>query len=190
MREPSGAIATSEPTGAIDSVVWPGNAACSRTTGAACGADRVASHATEAPTSATMAVATIGTARPRARCGAAGIPASSVAWAASISRRASPASASRRFRSFSRHRRSKRLIEAGVSPGSTAQSGSPRTTAAIVSVTSSQPKARRPVSISNTRQPNAQISARLSTACPRACSGAIYAAVPRTHARLSHVPER
>ncbi len=37
----------------------------------------------------------------------------------------------------------------------------------------------RPVSISYKTQPNAQISVRLSTVCPRACSGLMYAAVPR-----------
>ncbi len=35
-----------------------------------------------------------------------------------------------------------------------------------------------PVSISNNTAPNAQISARLSTGFPRACSGDMYAAVP------------
>ena len=37
----------------------------------------------------------------------------------------------------------------------------------------------RPVSISYSTTPNAQMSARLSTAFPRACSGLMYAAVPR-----------
>ena len=36
-----------------------------------------------------------------------------------------------------------------------------------------------PVTISNTTTPKAQMSARLSTAAPRACSGLMYAAVPR-----------
>ena len=36
-----------------------------------------------------------------------------------------------------------------------------------------------PVSISNTTHPNAQMSVRLSTGFPRACSGLMYAAVPR-----------
>ena len=44
-------------------------------------------------------------------------------------------------------------------------------TDASVSVTVSPSNARRPVSISNSTQPNAQMSVRLSTACPRACSG-------------------
>ena len=41
-------------------------------------------------------------------------------------------------------------------------------------------KARRPVSISNTTQPNAQMSVRRSTGAPRACSGLMYGAVPIT----------
>ena len=48
-----------------------------------------------------------------------------------------------------------------------------------MSETSSPSNARRPVSISYSTTPNAQTSARRSTALPRACSGAMYAAVPR-----------
>src|SRR5918993_563567 len=44
--------------------------------------------------------------------------------------------------------------------------------------------ARRPASISKSTQPNAQMSVRVSTCCPRACSGLIYADVPRTTPRL------
>ena len=40
-------------------------------------------------------------------------------------------------------------------------------------------KGAAPLNISNSTTPNAQMSARLSTALPRACSGAMYAAVPR-----------
>ena len=54
---------------------------------------------------------------------------------------------------------------------SASQAGSSRTTAPSTSVTSSPSKARRPVSISYSTQPNAQMSLRLSTACPCACSG-------------------
>ena len=43
---------------------------------------------------------------------------------------------------------------------------------------SSPSKARRPVSISYSTQPNAQMSLRLSASRPFACSGDIYAAVP------------
>ena len=46
-------------------------------------------------------------------------------------------------------------------------------------MSSSPPNARRPVSISYNTQPNVQMSARLSTGFPRACSGLMYAAVPR-----------
>jgi hypothetical protein len=45
--------------------------------------------------------------------------------------------------------------------------------------TSSPSKALPPVSISKNRQPNAQMSVCLSTAFPFACSGLMYAAVPR-----------
>jgi hypothetical protein len=45
--------------------------------------------------------------------------------------------------------------------------------AASVSVTSSPAKARRPVNISNRTHPNAQMSARRSTAFALACSGAM-----------------
>ena len=55
--------------------------------------------------------------------------------------------------------------------GSRAQSGSFINTAASMSDTSSPSKARRPVSISKSTQPKAQMSVRLSTALPRACSG-------------------
>ncbi len=67
----------------------------------------------------------------------------------------------------------------GVSAGRAVQSISWRRTAARVSETVSPSKRRLPVSISKKTTPNAQISARLSTDSPRACSGAMYAAVPR-----------
>ena len=46
-------------------------------------------------------------------------------------------------------------------------------------MTSSPSKARFPESISKSTHPNAKISVRRSTARPFACSGDIYAAVPR-----------
>ena len=49
----------------------------------------------------------------------------------------------------------------------------------MVSGTVSRPNAARPVSISNSTQPNDQMSARLSTPDPRVCSGLMYAVVPR-----------
>ena len=48
----------------------------------------------------------------------------------------------------------------------------------MVSDTVSPANATRPASISKSTQPNAQMSLRLSTARPRACSGLMYAAVP------------
>ena len=63
--------------------------------------------------------------------------------------------------------------------GSVAQSGSRVRTAASTSLTVSPSKSRRPVSISHSTTPKAQMSARLSTGLPRACSGDMYAAVPR-----------
>ena len=44
-------------------------------------------------------------------------------------------------------------------------------TFAIVSAIVSPENAARPVSISNSTHPNAQMSVRLSTGLPRACSG-------------------
>ena len=48
-----------------------------------------------------------------------------------------------------------------------------------VSATDSPSNARRPVSISCSTTPKAQMSARLSAGRPLACSGDMYAAVPR-----------
>ena len=91
--------------------------------------------------------------------------------ASSIASRASRMSASLCFRSFSRHRRSRRRTLGGVSTGRRDQFGWSLMTAAITSVVSVPPKARSPVSISNSTQPHAQISAPRSTTRPRACSG-------------------
>ena len=77
----------------------------------------------------------------------------------------------------------------GVSVGSRDHSGSARSTAASVSLTVSPENACFPVSISNNRQPKAKMSARLSTRLPRACSGLMYAAVPRiTPAMVGELP--
>ena len=62
-------------------------------------------------------------------------------------------------------------MDAGVSAGSTVQSGSRSRMLTNVSEIVSPPNGRLPDSISNTTQPNAQMSVRLSTAWPRACSG-------------------
>ncbi len=48
-----------------------------------------------------------------------------------------------------------------------------------MSLTVSEANSRVPVSISHSTTPNAQMSARASTVPPRACSGDMYAAVPR-----------
>ena len=77
-------------------------------------------------------------------------------------------------------RRSRVRTFAGVAAGRSDQSGSARMTAARMSAASAPGNARFPVSISNSTHPNAQMSARLSTVRPRACSGAMYGAVPRT----------
>ncbi len=66
-----------------------------------------------------------------------------------------------------------------VSAGRRLQSTSPRRTSARVCDTVSPLNSREPESISNRRTPNDQISQRLSTAWPLACSGLMYAAVPR-----------
>jgi len=71
-----------------------------------------------------------------------------------------------------------RASGAGRSFGSALQSTSSFLTLASVIEMSSPSNARRPASISYSTTPNAQMSARLSTARPRACSGAMYAAVP------------
>ena len=63
--------------------------------------------------------------------------------------------------------------------GSASQSGSDLMTLASTSVDVSPSNARAPVSISYSTQPNAQMSAPLVDRLPRACSGLMYAAVPR-----------
>ena len=87
------------------------------------------------------------------------------------SSRASPISRSRCRESLVRLRRSRSRTNGGTDDGNALQSGSRSRIAAMVSVVVSPPKARRPVSISKSTQPNAQMSVRLSTALPRACSG-------------------
>ncbi len=59
----------------------------------------------------------------------------------------------------------------GASGGSDPQSGSLLRTDASTSLTVSPSKSRLPASISNSTTPKAQMSARLSTVRPRACSG-------------------
>jgi hypothetical protein len=59
----------------------------------------------------------------------------------------------------------------GVVDGSAFHGGPRSMIAASVSVIVSPANALRPLSISYSTQPNAQMSVRLSTARPRACSG-------------------
>ena len=80
-------------------------------------------------------------------------------------------SAIRLRRSLTRHLCSSVRTGCGTSDGSASQFGSRRTTAPSTSVMSSPSKARRPVSISYSTQPNAQMSLRLSASRPFACSG-------------------
>ena len=88
-------------------------------------------------------------------------------------------SRSRRRGSFIRHRRSSRRMHPGVSAGRRSHCGSRSSTAAIMSATVAPGNGGAPVSISNSTHPNAHTSARRSTTAPRACSGLMYAAVPR-----------
>jgi hypothetical protein len=104
-------------------------------------------------------------------------------------RRASAASCSRYFGSRCRQRLISRRSSSGVSRGSCTQWTSCRSTAASVSVVVSPRNGRSPTSISKITTPSAQMSARASTASPRACSGAMYAAVPRTTPESVFGPE-
>ena len=72
----------------------------------------------------------------------------------------------------------------GVSAGNDAQSGSRSRIAATVSENVSRAKGARPVSISKTTQPNAQMSVRLSTGCPRRLLRAHVGGRAQNHARL------
>ena len=93
--------------------------------------------------------------------------------------RASPLACSLCLRSRSRHRHSSLRILGGVAAGNALQSGSARSTAAKISVTDSPENARRPTNVSYSTAPNAQMSVRLSTLFPLACSGLMYATEPR-----------
>ena len=100
--------------------------------------------------------------------------------ASSSSNCASASACRRRFGSLTRHRVNIRRSSIGVDGGNASSSGSLSRIFAMVSDAVSPANARRPVSISYTMQPNAQTSLRASAACPRACSGLMYAGVPRT----------
>ncbi len=154
------------PTPALPNHTCPsGHASAKRiVSGAAAGAGRsihADAAATTAPARKAAANQSRGARTSRRRVAVASSRAAGFE-ASSISNRATPMSARRSLRSFARLRRSSRRIDAGVSAGSAAQSGSPRTTAASVSVTLSPANVALPVNISNSTQPNAQMSARLS----------------------------
>ena len=70
--------------------------------------------------------------------------------------------------------------QAAFRPGAQTTSAGRGVTDARVSDTSSPANDRLPVNISNSTQPNAHTSLRRSASRPLACSGLIYAAVPRT----------
>ena len=93
------------------------------------------------------------------------------ARASSSSMRASAMSWSRRALSFCRHFWTSERTESGVAAGRAFQSGSRSSSATIVSERVSAWNARRPVSASYSTQPKDQMSLRLSSSCPRACSG-------------------
>jgi hypothetical protein len=80
---------------------------------------------------------------------------------------------------FCRQARITCTTRGGIDAGNRCQFGSTFITLPSVSAMSSPSNARVPVSNSNRTAPNAQMSARLSTVLPRACSGDMYAAVPR-----------
>ena len=93
--------------------------------------------------------------------------------------RASPMSRRRRFGSRSRQRATSSRTRRGTSPGNCDRSIGFDSTPETTSATDSPSNNRRPLSISKRTTPKAQMSARRSTGRPRACSGAMYAAVPR-----------
>jgi hypothetical protein len=138
------------------------------------GLDRMARKTATAPTSTPTPKARPCVTSRRGEGGGEGmavIPDVSAASASSISSRASAMSWRREFWSFCRHRRSRMRTFGGVRSGSRLQSGSIVRIAARASVVEGPLKRRRPASISYSRQPKAQMSVRLSTTRPRACSG-------------------
>ncbi len=137
-------------------------------------AGRRACSATNA--AASTITATHGSHLSQARAGAAGAARTratpgTTSAIASISIRTSPMSRRRPFGSFVKQRSRSRRIGSGVVAGSADQSGSRSRILAIESGIVSPGNATRPVTISKSTQPNAQMSVRLSTGSPRACSG-------------------
>ena len=128
--------------------------------------------------------AAIQTSRPSDADDVAVVCGAVVSNAPSSARRIAAMSGIRCFWSFWRLRRKKTSSVGETFPGTRLQSGSERTTAASVSVMSSPGNARLPVNISNNTVPNAQMSARLSTVLPRACSGDMYPGRAQDHPGL------
>src|SRR5262245_8613762 len=90
---------------------------------------------------------------------------------------------------FSRHRRTMRSRLGGIASRAVSSSGGSFVRIAdMLSAAVSPAKARAPLSISYSTAPNANMSARWSTARPRTCSGAMYPNVPRIMPALVVAP--
>src|SRR5262245_23835189 len=167
---PSGDSAIEPPVGSATDVSGPSSALnCinGRSTG------RVVRHAIQpkAAVTTTRAATAAIESHDREAALAGGAASSSPEDANTI--RASPIAWRRRLRSLVRHRRTNLRIATGVAAVSASQSGSSFRTLARVSETDSPSKALLPTSISYRTAPNDQMSARLSTDLPLACSGDI-----------------
>src|SRR5678816_3007157 len=81
--------------------------------------------------------------------------------------------------SFSMHKRIRRRMDVGVSAGTQVQSGSRCRTRERISAVFSPANACCPVIISYSTEPKEKMSLRRSTLRPLACSGDMYAAVPK-----------
>ena len=172
----------SRPVGdtATDTDVGSGGVEISRCVSGPAGAGRDVNQMAMLPAPAAITARTAAaTQRSRRDVSGAGRPTLTVVSnTPSIAKRTSPMSLMRLRGSFSRQPRRKLPSTGGRFFGSVPQSGSIAITCAKVFDTSSPVNGRAPVSISNSTTPNAQISLRLSTGLPAACSGDIYAAVP------------
>ncbi len=159
MRVPSGETANCKPLDVL--IVLPGDSSTLTRSSGRSGAGRAARHqptAARTPNAMANTAATIQ--RQGRRKGA-------TSGTASSSGMASPMSRKRCFGCFTRQRRRRGCTFAGMR----LQSGSSFSTAARMSDVVSPVNAGLPVNISYRTAPNAQMSARLSTADPRACSG-------------------
>ncbi len=171
---PSGEMTTEAPS--LSSVPGASGSARRATAARSCGARVAAKRAPASAAAAAIAMpaSAVTSARDRRlRDAVVASPPTGATIASSSSILMAPASARRCRGSLRRHRRSSVRIDAGAPGANRLQSGSLLTTVASVSATSSPGNARVPDSISNSTHPNAQMSARLSTVLPRACSGAM-----------------